>query len=67
MGPGTGDCNNNGGGCSYTVNGTSAPDNAVAIGQGTVDKLRIQQNGVSSAVTGRNYNYPGLLLRRIRR
>ena len=63
MGPGTGDCDvDNTSGCPYTVNATSAPQNAVAIGQGTVDKLKIQQNGGRRAVSRAETQLPGLLL-----
>jgi hypothetical protein len=57
MGPGTQDCNTSGGNCSYTANATSAPPNAVSLGAGTIDRLKVQVSGSVGSSTTRNYQF----------
>ena len=58
MGPGTGDCYSTGAtGCTFTVSGTAVPDNAVAFGAGTVDKLKVQLDASPGTTTSRSYTF----------
>jgi hypothetical protein len=58
MGPGTGDCYSTGStGCTFTVSGTAVPDNAVALGAGTVDKLKVQLDASPGTQTTRGYTF----------
>jgi hypothetical protein len=57
MGPGTQDCNTSGGNCSYTANTTSAPPNAVALGAGTIDRLKVNVGSSVGNNTSNNYTF----------
>jgi hypothetical protein len=58
MGPSNGDCYSTGGsGCTFTVSGTAVPDNAVALGAGTVDRLKIQLDASPGTTTTRGYTF----------
>ena len=57
MGPSTQDCNTSGGNCSYTANATSAPPNAVALGAGTIDRLKVNVGSSVGNSTSNSYTF----------